>query len=112
MVSWLWKKGDKKEQQEVDEDELKKKGFNPEGLDVEELQDQQLLNNFEKDYEGFITPTPEETQQIITAFKCFFPYVDTSPTTRNIVTNTPITKVAKFAQTKFKSTRFDQSAKR
>ena len=29
MVSWLWKKGDKKEEEEVDEDELKKKGFNP-----------------------------------------------------------------------------------
>jgi hypothetical protein len=29
MVSWLWKKSDKKEEEEVDEDELKKKGFNP-----------------------------------------------------------------------------------
>lgn len=72
MVSWLWKKGDKKEEEEVDEDQLKKKGFNPEGLEVEELQDQQLINNFEKDYEGFIQPTPEEAQQIISAFK-FFP---------------------------------------
>jgi hypothetical protein len=28
MVSWLWKKNPK-EEEEVDEDELKKKGFNP-----------------------------------------------------------------------------------
>ena len=79
MVSWLWKKGDKKEEEEVDEDQLKKKGFNPEGLEVEELQDQQLINNFEKDYEGFIQPTPEEAQQIISAFKCFYFNVDSSP---------------------------------
>lgn len=37
MVSWLWKKGGskEKEEEEIDEDELKKKGFNPEGLEVE-----------------------------------------------------------------------------
>jgi len=32
MVNWLWKKSPAKEEEEVDEDELKKKGFNPEGL--------------------------------------------------------------------------------
>ena len=40
MVSWLWKKSDnkkevQKEDEEVDEEDLKKKGFNPEGLDIE-----------------------------------------------------------------------------
>lgn len=59
MVSWLWKKNDKKEEEEVDEDQLKKKGFNPEGLEVEEVAEQQLVNNFDRDYEGCISPTPE-----------------------------------------------------
>ena len=58
MMSWLWKKGNKQEE-EVDEEELKKKGFNPEGLEVEEVPDTQILNNFDKDYQGFITPAPE-----------------------------------------------------
>lgn len=71
MVSWLWKKGDKKEEQEVDQDELKKKGFNPEGLEVEEIAAQQFISNFDKDYEGCITPTPEEAQQLVSSFKQF-----------------------------------------
>ena len=40
MVSWMWKKSAPKEapkeEEEVDEEELKKKGFNPEGLEIEE----------------------------------------------------------------------------
>ena len=35
MVSWMWKGSSKtKEEDEVDEEELKKKGFNPEGLEM------------------------------------------------------------------------------
>ena len=61
MVSWLWKKGDKKEEEEVNEEELKKKGFSPEEVEIEEVEQDKLLN-FDKDYEGFISPTPEEAQ--------------------------------------------------
>lgn len=46
MVNWMWKgkdktkeKGDKKEEEEVDEAELQKKGFNPEGLEIEDAKD-------------------------------------------------------------------------
>jgi hypothetical protein len=68
MVSWLWKKGGSKEEEEVDEEELKKKGFNPEGLEIEELKDSEILN-FDRDYEGFISPTNEEAAEVITAWK-------------------------------------------
>ena len=73
MVNWLWKKGgDKKdppkEEEEVDEEDLKKKGFNPEGLDIEPVKEEEILD-FDHDYEGFITPTPEEAQQLIGTFK-------------------------------------------
>lgn len=33
MVSWMWK-GSSKEVDDVNEDELKKKGFDPEGLEI------------------------------------------------------------------------------
>lgn len=112
MVSWLWKKGDKKEEEEVDEDQLKKKGFNPQGLEVEDVQDQQLLSNFDKDYEGFISPSPEEAQQIINAFKLVTPHLDSSPTMTNIATNTRTPREARSALTRFKSTKFDPSANR
>jgi hypothetical protein len=71
MVNWLWKKGgskDAKEEEEVDEEELKKKGFNPEGLEVEEVKDSEFFN-YDKDFQEFIAPTPEEAQQVVAAFK-------------------------------------------
>ena len=70
MVNWLWKKGGKeaKEEEEVDEEDLKKKGFNPEGLDIEPVKEEEILD-FDHDYEGFITPTPQEAQQLISTFK-------------------------------------------
>ena len=34
MVNWPWSKNEKKEEEEVNDDELQKKGFNPESLDV------------------------------------------------------------------------------
>ncbi len=52
----------------MDEEELKKKGFNPEGLEVEEVKDSEFFN-YDKDFQEFITPTPEEAQQLVTAFK-------------------------------------------
>lgn len=112
MVNWLWKKSDKKEEEEVDEDELKKKGFNPEGLDVEDVQDQQLLSNFDKDYEGFICPTPEEAQQIINAFKCPISDSGSSRTTTSIGTSMPIRRGARSARIRSRSTKFGRSARR
>ena len=53
----------------MNEEELKKKGFNPEGLEVEEVAEDQILNNFDRDYEGFISPTPQEALEIVAAFK-------------------------------------------
>lgn len=60
MVNWMWKSKDKnkEEEEEIDEDELKKKGFNPEGLEVEEAKEEPIMD-FDKDYEGYIDPTPE-----------------------------------------------------
>lgn len=60
MVNWMWKKKGNKEEEEVNEEELKKKGFNPEGLEVEEVAEDQILTNFDRDYDGFISPQPEE----------------------------------------------------
>ena len=72
MVNWLWKKGSTKEggkeEEEVDEEDLKKKGFNPEGLEIEPVKEEEILD-FDHDYEGFITPTVEEANQIISTFK-------------------------------------------
>lgn len=39
MVSWMWKSNPKdtsKDEEEINEDELKKKGFDPESLEMEE----------------------------------------------------------------------------
>lgn len=36
MIGWVWRKA-MREDDEVDEEELKKKGFNPEGLEIEEV---------------------------------------------------------------------------
>lgn len=72
LVNWFLNRGDKKEEEEVDEDELKKKGFNPEGLEVEEVCEEQMVKDFDRDYEGCISPTKEQTLQIINTFK-FFP---------------------------------------
>lgn len=69
MVNWLWKKKEVKEEEEVGEEELKKKGFNPEGLEVEEVNEEEIVNDFDHDYDGFITPTPEEAQELTSAFK-------------------------------------------
>ena len=60
MVNWFWKKKQStKEEEDVNDQELKKKGFNPEGLEVEEVAEDQILNNFDKDYQGFISPSPQ-----------------------------------------------------
>ncbi|MCB0368405.1 MAG: hypothetical protein KDD45_02940 [Bdellovibrionales bacterium] len=69
MVNWLWKKKESKEEEDVNEEELKKKGFNPEGLEVEEVAEDQIINTFDKDYEGFISPSPQEAQELVAAFK-------------------------------------------
>lgn len=57
MVNWMWKgkekpkeQPEKKEEEEVDEAELQKKGFNPEGLEIEEAKEE-LIAEFDKDYE-------------------------------------------------------------
>lgn len=52
----------------MDEEELKKKGFNPEGLEIEEVRESEFFN-YDKDFQEFITPTPEEAQQLVSAFK-------------------------------------------
>lgn len=70
MVNWFWKKKDTmKEEEDANEEDLKKKGFNPEGLEVEEVAEEQILDNFDNDYIGFISPTPQETAEIVSAFK-------------------------------------------
>lgn len=65
MVSWMWKKSTPKEapkeEEEVDEQELKKKGFNPEGLEIEEAKQQPIID-FDKDYEGFIDCSEAEAK--------------------------------------------------
>jgi hypothetical protein len=37
-------------------------------VEIEELRESEM-NNFDKDYEGFIAPTPQETAEITAAFK-------------------------------------------
>jgi len=37
-------------------------------VEIEELRESEMLN-FDKDYEGFITPTPQEAAEIIAAYK-------------------------------------------
>jgi hypothetical protein len=58
MVNWPWSKNEKKEEEEVNDDELQKKGFNPESLDVSEIGEKQFVTNFDKYYEGCISPSP------------------------------------------------------
>ena len=38
MVSWFWK-SNPKEEPELDESDLKKKGFDPEGLEIQEVKE-------------------------------------------------------------------------
>jgi hypothetical protein len=101
MVSWLWKKNGK-EEEEVDEDELKKKGFNPEGLEIEEMKEDELLKNFDKDYEGFICPPYQEALDIIASYKYNHIHQDFFPTTTNIDMNSHIKMVEKFAEIQLK----------
>ena len=43
MVSWMWK-GSSKDDEEVDEEELKKKGFNPVGLEIDEAKEEPIMD--------------------------------------------------------------------
>ena len=99
MVNWLWKKNPKqpKEEQEVDEEELKKKGFNPEGIEVEQVKESDCVN-YDSDFQDFISPAPEEAQQIIAAFKqhCF--HSDSSRTTRSIAMIWPTPREARYVE--------------
>jgi len=89
----------------VNEEELKKKGFNPEGLEVEEVGEDQIMNTFDKDYEGFISPSPPETQELISAFKYASRNKGSSPTTTSIDTKMRTPREANCAPTRSKSTR-------
>ena len=65
MVSWLWKgsNGD-----EENEEELKKKGFDPQNLDVG-IAVEETITDFSKDYEGFISPSLEEIKGMLASYK-------------------------------------------
>ncbi len=47
MVSWMWKGSSKDD--DINEEELKKKGFDPEAVEVEEVREEPICD-FDKDY--------------------------------------------------------------
>lgn len=65
MVSWLWKgsNGD-----EENEDDLKKKGFDPEKLEVG-VAAEETITDFSKDYTGWIAPSAEEINGMLASYK-------------------------------------------
>lgn len=118
MVNWMWKgkdktkeKGDKKEEEEVDEAELQKKGFNPEGLDIEDAKDE-IIAAFDQDYEEFISPTPEELAEILANFKYLWRNSDFFQIKMNPGMSSPTPAAARSAATRRSSTKSDPSARK
>lgn len=61
--------------------------------------------NFDKDYEGYITPTAEEAAEIISKYKLTFIYLDFLLIKISPGTNLLIPKVERFVAIKHKSVR-------
>ena len=75
MWNWLRGKKDNKEEvkKEVEEDnpddsELEKKGFNPEDIQVEPVKDE-CLTDFSQEYVGYLTISKEEIFQLVNKFQ-------------------------------------------
>lgn len=98
MVSWLWKGGNGDDENEED---LKKKGFDPEALDVG-VAVEETITDFSKDYEGFISPSPEQFSYMLKNYKYAVTYRDFFRTKTNTGTNWPTPKADVTAETKLK----------
>ena len=69
MLKWLWKsKGE-----EPNEEDLKKQGFDPEHTKTSDANDEPIVD-FSKDYEDFITTTPQDILSMLENYKCTTEY--------------------------------------
>ena len=103
MLKWFWKSKD----DDPTEDDLKKQGFNPEATKTSDSKDEPIMD-FSKDYEGFLTASPEQILEILNSYECNPPPTQTSQTNNNTGTRWRIRTEAGSAKIQNRWTKSDR----
>lgn len=108
MVSWLWKGGSADEE---NEEELKKKGFDPQNLEVG-IAAEEAITDFSKDYEGWISPDRAELRQLLLNYKYARPDAGFSRMSKSRDTNWRTRRADAAVETNHRWAKSGRSARR